>query len=268
MNLFARSWGGLASDYFYSRFGMNGRKYCHIFLTCCEGATLVVFSRQSEFGASIFFLIVFSIFVQGAEGSTFGIVPYVDLSNTGAVCGFVGAGGNIGAVIWGSIFLVVPSFAEGYLYLGLIAFIVGLTGILIDVSDEEVLALKKLEQERRKFVDPTLQLGGGGIGPFQVEVNNPGPDFKTVNLHPRGSMTTQGSDTPGTPGLGARSIGSRINTDGGFGGRPSGGSVGLAPINIKDTVTAEAGRPSTGSIGLVNPITTAAAIADANPTTA
>ena len=38
------------------------------------------------------------------EGSTFGIVPYVKPSATGAVSGAVGAGGNIGAVCWGLIF--------------------------------------------------------------------------------------------------------------------------------------------------------------------
>jgi nitrate/nitrite transporter NarK len=31
---------------------------------------------------------------------TFGIVPYVDPANLGAVCGVVGAWGNIGAVIF------------------------------------------------------------------------------------------------------------------------------------------------------------------------
>jgi NNP family nitrate/nitrite transporter-like MFS transporter len=46
-----------------------------------------------------------SLHLVAASGSTFGIVPYVDPKNNGAVYGAVGAGGNIGAVLWGLIFL-------------------------------------------------------------------------------------------------------------------------------------------------------------------
>mmetsp|Transcript_9307 Transcript_9307/g.22910 ORF Transcript_9307/g.22910 Transcript_9307/m.22910 type:complete len:491 (-) Transcript_9307:297-1769(-) len=129
MNLFARAWGGMLTDFCYSRWGMTGRKYCHVLLTCGEGIFLVVFSRMPNLGAAIFMMIIFSLFVQSAEGSTFGIVPYVDPKNTGGVCGFVGAGGNIGAVVWGFLFLAVPSFADGYLILGFIVFAIGLIGI-------------------------------------------------------------------------------------------------------------------------------------------
>jgi len=138
MNLFARAWGGMISDYTYDKWGMVGRKYTHIILTCCEGIMLVIFSRQGTFAGAIVTMIVFSVFVQCAEGSTFGIVPYVDPTNTGGVCGFVGAGGNIGAVLWGVLFLGVDTFANGYLYLGVIVFVIGLTGVIINVKDTSV----------------------------------------------------------------------------------------------------------------------------------
>uniref|UniRef100_A0A7S3Z2S8 Nitrate/nitrite transporter n=1 Tax=Lotharella globosa TaxID=91324 RepID=A0A7S3Z2S8_9EUKA len=129
MNLFARAWGGMISDFAYNRYGMAGRKYAHIIITCGEGIFLVIFSRMPNLGSAIFMMIIFSLFVQSAEGSTFGIVPYVDPKNTGAVCGFVGAGGNIGAVCWGFLFLGVGNFADGYMILGFIVFAIGLTGI-------------------------------------------------------------------------------------------------------------------------------------------
>mmetsp|Transcript_23314 Transcript_23314/g.45469 ORF Transcript_23314/g.45469 Transcript_23314/m.45469 type:complete len:486 (+) Transcript_23314:122-1579(+) len=129
MNLFARAWGGMISDWAYFRWGMTGRKYAHILLTCGEGIMLVIFSRMPNLGAAIFMMIIFSLFVQSAEGSTFGIVPYVDPKNTGGVCGFVGAGGNIGAVAWGFLFLGIGNFADGYMILGFIVFAVGLLGI-------------------------------------------------------------------------------------------------------------------------------------------
>eukprot|EP00468_Gymnochlora_sp_CCMP2014_P002368 CAMPEP_0167759124 /NCGR_PEP_ID=MMETSP0110_2-20121227/10846_1 /TAXON_ID=629695 /ORGANISM="Gymnochlora sp., Strain CCMP2014" /LENGTH=475 /DNA_ID=CAMNT_0007645469 /DNA_START=139 /DNA_END=1566 /DNA_ORIENTATION=- len=144
MNLFARAWGGMISDYAYAKYGMNGRKYSHIIITCAEGIMLIIFSRMNQFGAAIAMMIFFSVTVQCAEGSTFGIVPYVDPKNTGGVCGFVGAGGNIGAVLWGVLFLFTPSFADGYMYLGVIVFVVGLTGVLINVKDT-TLAAKSLD---------------------------------------------------------------------------------------------------------------------------
>jgi len=136
MNLVARAWGGMISDKCYVRWGMNGRKYAHVALMCGEGIFLVVFSRMPTLGAAIFMMIIFSLFVQSAEGSTFGIVPYVDPRNTGGVCGFVGAGGNLGAVAWGFLFLGTPNFADGYMILGCIVFAVGLLGIpTIQVKD-------------------------------------------------------------------------------------------------------------------------------------
>jgi NNP family nitrate/nitrite transporter-like MFS transporter len=37
-------------------------------------------------------------------GTCFGIVPYIDGPNTGTIAGIVGAGGNIGAVIFLNVF--------------------------------------------------------------------------------------------------------------------------------------------------------------------
>ena len=114
---------------------MVGRKYAHIILVIGEGIVLVIFSRMVNFAAAILFMIIFSLFVQSAEGSTFSIVPYVDPPHTGGVCGFVGAGGNIGAVLWGILFIFMPSFADGFMYLGFIVIMVGMSGFLINVED-------------------------------------------------------------------------------------------------------------------------------------
>ena len=50
---------------------------------------------------AIVIMVIFSLFVQAAEGSTYGIVPYVDPPATGSISGIVGAGGNTGAVGFG-----------------------------------------------------------------------------------------------------------------------------------------------------------------------
>merc|ERR1719198_1028144 len=119
MNLFCRSLGGAASDYGNQIAGMRGRLWVQ---TLTEGALLVVFSRQTSIPGAMVCLVLFSSFVQGVEGMTFGIVPYVDPANTGAVCAVVGAWGNIGAVLWGYLFRegYATNFADGYLTLGFI----------------------------------------------------------------------------------------------------------------------------------------------------
>ena len=48
---------------------------------------------------------MFSLGVHASEGTTYAIVPYIKPSATGSVSGVVGAGGSIGGVLWGVIFL-------------------------------------------------------------------------------------------------------------------------------------------------------------------
>ncbi len=49
-------------------------------------------------------LILFSLFVQMAEGATFAVVPFVRRESIGIVVGLVAAGGNVGAVLAGFLF--------------------------------------------------------------------------------------------------------------------------------------------------------------------
>jgi hypothetical protein len=59
---------------------------------------MLIFATQNELGPAIVCLICFSIFVQAAEGSSYGIVPYIDPSNKGAAIdssfGFMNISGN------------------------------------------------------------------------------------------------------------------------------------------------------------------------------
>ena len=105
MNLFARALGGLLSDFFNKKMAMRGRLIVQGGCLIAEGIMLIIFSRQTVLGSAIPCLLLFSLCVQASEGATFAIVPYVNKPATGAVAGVVGAGGNIGAVSWGMIFL-------------------------------------------------------------------------------------------------------------------------------------------------------------------
>lgn len=104
MNLFARALGGISSDKFYAWRGVPGRIVVHAVLLFCEGALVLAFSYTESLGLAIVLIMATSVFTQATEGTTFGMVPHVNAEATGAVAGFVGAGGNIGAVIWGNVF--------------------------------------------------------------------------------------------------------------------------------------------------------------------
>ncbi|CAN0487653.1 unnamed protein product, partial [Discosporangium mesarthrocarpum] len=106
MNLFARSLGGIYSDTLNKWFGsgvpgMRGRFIAQWTALLWEGVFLCIFSRQTELAPAIACLLLFSLGVQSAEGTSYGIVPYICPEATGAVSGIVGAGGNFGAVMWG-----------------------------------------------------------------------------------------------------------------------------------------------------------------------
>jgi NNP family nitrate/nitrite transporter-like MFS transporter len=101
MNLFARGLGGFFSDMANARMGMRGRIIVQTVLLLGEGALVLVFANTSSLGGAIAVMIVFSAFVQAAEGSSYGIVPYINPPATGSISGIVGAGGNSGAVGFG-----------------------------------------------------------------------------------------------------------------------------------------------------------------------
>jgi NNP family nitrate/nitrite transporter-like MFS transporter len=104
MLLFTRAMGGYLSDRCNARWGMRGRLWIHTVFIACEGAAVLIFAHTNSLGLAIFVMVIFSIFCQGATGTTYGIVPYVDPPSTGSISGIVGAGGNVGAVGFGLAF--------------------------------------------------------------------------------------------------------------------------------------------------------------------
>lgn len=119
MNVFARGVGGMYSDRINLARGMRGRLLLQTVLLILEGALIIVFSYAHTLGGSITAMVVFSIFTQAAEGAIYGIVPYVNTRHTGTVAGIVGAGGNLGGVVFGLVFRSL-SFDASFLVMGAI----------------------------------------------------------------------------------------------------------------------------------------------------
>ena len=104
MNLFARGLGGFCSDMASAKFGMRGRLWVQVCCLACQGSLVCLFSVTTTLAGAVVVMVFFSIFVQAAEGSSFSIVPYLDIDVTGSISGIVGAGGNFGAIIFSLLF--------------------------------------------------------------------------------------------------------------------------------------------------------------------
>jgi len=107
MNLFARSLGGISSDFLFARFGFRGRIWAQFLALFFEAIFLFAFgcvTNDQEWYVALCVLVCFSMFVQMAEGTSYGIVPFMNKQQLAVVSALVGAGGNLGAVIAGFCF--------------------------------------------------------------------------------------------------------------------------------------------------------------------
>jgi NNP family nitrate/nitrite transporter-like MFS transporter len=156
MNLFARSTGGYIGDKFSKTGGLAGRVKWLVIVLLAEGAALILFSRMDLLGPAITTMIIFSLFVQMAEGATYSVVPFINKRSLGAVAGIVGAGGNVGAVIYAQFLLRSgSSLQDSFMYFGLAVIAISLLGFSIKFSKEDeeaaVTEQKKLEEFEKQL---------------------------------------------------------------------------------------------------------------------
>jgi NNP family nitrate/nitrite transporter-like MFS transporter len=105
INLIARPLGGLISDV------MGNRK--RIMLVYMVGIALgflgmAYIDAAWPIWVAVVLTMACSVFVQGAEGATFAIIPFIKRRMTGQIAGMAGAYGNVGAVVY----LVVYSLVD------------------------------------------------------------------------------------------------------------------------------------------------------------
>ncbi|MCC5883263.1 MAG: NarK family nitrate/nitrite MFS transporter [Halomonas sp.] len=137
MNVFARTMGGIFSDLFAKNGGLKGRVRWLFIALICEGLALVAFSQMHVLSYAIGMMLVFSLFVQMAEGATYGVVPFINKKALGAVAGIVGAGGNVGAVAAAFLFRSEAiTYQQGLFYLGLVVLVLASCALLVRFSDE------------------------------------------------------------------------------------------------------------------------------------
>ena len=138
MNIFARSMGGVFSDFINGSGGLKGRTQFLFVCLLLEGLALVLFANMGALALAIPALIVFSLFVQMSEGATYAIVPYINKRAMGAIAGIVGAGGNLGAMLAGFLFRrEAELFGQSYMILGILVAICAFMALMVRFSDKE-----------------------------------------------------------------------------------------------------------------------------------
>ena len=125
MNLVARPGGGWISD------KVGSRKWTLAATLAGTGIGYLIFSTLGGGVALpivVLMTMVASFFVMAAEGATFAIVPLIKRRVTGQIAGNVGAYGNVGAVVYLTIYSLLPEGVGGdrifFQVLGVIASIV------------------------------------------------------------------------------------------------------------------------------------------------
>jgi len=127
MNIFARAVGGVVSDKTGVKFGMRGKGLLLAGVLLLEGCGLLMFAHAGTFASAIIFMLLFALFLKMSNGATYGIVPFIDTKNVGLVAGIVGAGGNLGGMLFGFLFKSTSiSYIQAFTYIGYAVIVVAL----------------------------------------------------------------------------------------------------------------------------------------------
>ncbi len=152
MNLFARALGGIVSDKTGKRFGMRGKGLLLAIVLLLEGLGLILFAQAGSLVFAIVSMLTFALFLKMANGATYGIVPFIDEKNVGLVSGIVGAGGNLGGMMFGFLFKSETiSYAEAFTYIGYIVIIVSIIVFITRFVKKEVVA-------KEMILEPTVAI--------------------------------------------------------------------------------------------------------------
>ena len=127
MNIFARAIGGISADRIGRTYGMRGKGLLLAAVLLLEGIGLVCFAWSGNLELAIISMLSFALFLKMANGTTYSIVPFVNKENVGLVSGIVGAGGNVGGMLFGFLFKSSAiSYVEAFAYIGVIVIAVAI----------------------------------------------------------------------------------------------------------------------------------------------
>lgn len=155
MNIFARALGGIASDKVGKKYGMKGKGFLLAAMLLMEGCGIILFANAGSLGMAILSMITFALFLKMANGATYGITPFINEKNVGMVSGIVGAGGNVGGMLFGFLFKSASiTYVEAFQYIGYA--VIGVSFIVL--VTKFALASKLKTQDEKALEKSTLQV--------------------------------------------------------------------------------------------------------------
>ncbi len=151
MNLFARSLGGYFSDRCARQGGLKARVTFLGMTLFVGGLLLVVFSRMTVLPLAIASMLSFALFIKMANGATYSVVPFVNKKALGAVAGIIGAGGNVGGVLFGFLFRDdTMSYAQGLGFLGIAVAVIAVSALVVRFSPQDEHETKQAYEAARQ----------------------------------------------------------------------------------------------------------------------
>lgn len=156
MNIFTRALGGIISDRCATKSGLKGRVLFLGIVLLSAGTGLIIFSQMTVLPLAIAAMMIVGLFAQMSSGATYSIVPFVNKKALGAVAGIVGAGGNVGAVLFGFLFRMEGvSYATALFWLGFVVMGCSVFSLLVKFSPETEKEIKQeFDAARTKVLQP------------------------------------------------------------------------------------------------------------------
>jgi NNP family nitrate/nitrite transporter-like MFS transporter len=152
---------------------MRGKGRYLAAMLALEGMGLIIFALAGNFLMAIISMISFALFLKMANGATYGMVPFIDKKNMGAVAGVVGAGGNLGGMLFGFLFASQISYSQAFIYMGIVICLISVVIIstkfqpAVDVGENEDLDEDSLSDNKPLIdifdpeTDPAKLMGNG-----------------------------------------------------------------------------------------------------------
>jgi NNP family nitrate/nitrite transporter-like MFS transporter len=147
MNLFARALGGIVSDKVGGKYGMRGKGLLLAGVLLLEGLGLIVFAQAGSLIAAIIAMLTFALFLKMSNGATYGIVPFINNKNVGLISGIVGAGGNLGGMLFGFLFKSQSiTYVQAFTYIGYIVIAVSVIVFITRFSTSRAYHEKVIDE--------------------------------------------------------------------------------------------------------------------------